>query len=284
MANHEHSTAGLDGEDERAIVEEIVNDEGLDTEEPNSPEPTWLPPFPHEIQLDFQLLELEELEQAAIKSSWTYVHTWSFGRIDDRPLELAIYQEEAERANSQPDYYAVMALDGSEYLIPHVSSELARPNGEANTCPGLCLIERQLPGQDRYSLIGTVEMFANGPGLNRFVIYDRELASWVYFDQWGDPDFLDLDGDGIDEFLIQLPGLHLQWPDISIVRVESGQLEQSAPIMDLYERAPGDYASFVKEAVPPLIRLGHVWNEEERAYDYHYEQGKLLLDEAVVVE
>lgn len=53
----------------------------------------------------------------------------------------------------------------------------------------------------------------NGPGLTVYLVMDREQNRAYTFDAWGQASFLDIDGDGDEELVIEFPGLHMSPPD-----------------------------------------------------------------------
>ncbi|GGG61051.1 hypothetical protein [Paenibacillus radicis (ex Gao et al. 2016)] len=231
-----------------------------------------LSPLPDEFSLSFAALQLEELQQGGPDEEWTLMRSIPFGKINKHDAVLSIYEENRENEMLPRSYSGVLLVNKTSYWIRDVSSSLAVDNEEADQTR---LFQRMLPGQTRYELIGGLELFANGPGRALYLIYDHEHNRLTSFESWGKPDFIDLDGDGEDEFFIEFQGLHLSWPDLSILRVNNGVIELSSSVVDPIRRNQGDYAALIRDQQPPLIRLSNIQNEEVMD-DYLYLNGKLI--------
>ncbi|MFF2091368.1 hypothetical protein [Paenibacillus sp. NPDC058174] len=235
-----------------------------------------LSPLPDEISLSFTPLQLEELQQGVPDKKWTLKRTISFGQINKREAELSIYEELGESDIISRSYYGVLLVNKTSYLIRDVSASLAADNAETD-CTQTCLFQRMLPGQTRYELIGGIELLANGPGRALYLVYDHEKHQLTSFESWGMPDFIDLDGDGADEFIIEFQGLHLSWPDLSILRVNNGVIELSPSVVDPVRCNQGDYAVIIRDQQsPPLIRLSNIQYEDKVMDDYLYSKGNLI--------
>lgn len=108
---------------------------------------------------------------------------------------------------------------------------------------------------------------------------DDELLT---FSMWGNASFVDLDMDGQDEFVIEFPGLHLNPPDIAIIRVQDGVLEMTDYVgQELREiEMNRDFAILKTDGEQPLIHISNIllFSEqlhEEQSADYEYDNGVL---------
>lgn len=256
----------------------VVRDDRIDQaalpidrhEEPDST-PALLPPLPDQIELTFETLELRELPTGEPSPDWVFEKrvTLELEQID---VEVALYREASGDDRFRDRLHGVLTYRDRSVLLHDVSLDLMADDLD---CYLICVFSQTLPGQDHLLLVGTVDKFANGPGLRTYVIYDKLGHVFRFFDAWGEPDFIDLDGDGDDELIIEFPGLHLNWPDVVIVRTEAERLEISWSVVHPAQRETGDYAILVKDKTPPRIRFSNIRSEEEPAYDYVYDQGSL---------
>lgn len=95
------------------------------------------------------------------------------------------------------------------------------------------------------------------------------------FEAWGKPYLIDLDSDGVDEFVVRFEGLHMQFADISIYAWSNGKLSvsQSVKLAILGDKG-STYATLGEEK---KLAVGDVFTQEEASYIY--DQGKLLIEE-----
>ena len=122
-----------------------------------------------------------------------------------------------------------MNLQGKIYVISNVSLDLLVDKAVNN----IVVFNQTFSSDSKdYYFLGGVELFANGPGFILYIVYDFSQKTWYTFDQWGSPSFKDLDADGQDEFVIEFQGMHLQLPDVTVIHMKNGNLQQSAPFAD----------------------------------------------------
>jgi hypothetical protein len=123
-------------------------------------------------------------------------------------------------------------------------------------------------------LLGGLEKDANGPGSVDYIMYDVKKKTWMIFSDWGKPQFVDLDSDGVEEFVIQFEGLHLQWPDVSIYTWNNGYLEASR---SLKTNIMGDAAirPFANLEADKSLTFGEDSNDGQFLH-YIYQNRKLI--------
>jgi len=242
--------------------------------------------LPAQIDLPFTPLPLEPLEKGSPPSDWTKVRTIDFGVFQGKPVELNVYRQPAAQTDLlPPQLNAVLNWQNQIYRIRDVSSDLLADEAAGGTVA----VNRGFPsGSQALYVLGGVNLFANGPDLRKYIVYNFHRNAWFSFDQWGNPLFLDLDGDGHDEFVLLFPGQHLQMPDASVVVYEDKQLQQSAGFADAISaitKWPATFTDFERRAsvtlsqtsVPPAFDL-NINSEQYIAplASYRYDHGKLL--------
>jgi len=229
-------------------------------------------PLPDEIKLIFKPLELEKLQQGGPSSGWKLNKTIPFGQVDGEPVSLDIYTEEPKDSYTSTMVYGVLQVHGITYVIRDLSHDFI--SDVSIDSPIYEVFGQLFDGQRKYVLIGAVEMFANGPGLKMYVVRDVESGELSTFSDWGEPSILDLNGDGIDEFVIEFQGLHMSWPDLTLVKAEGGKLEKSGSVLEAIRR--NGWKAALKREQTPIIEISNVWEESPLVYRYVYKQGTLV--------
>lgn len=230
-------------------------------------------PPPDKIKLIFQPLVLDKLQQGKPSAGWRLNKTISFGEVDGEPTAMDVYVEELNDSYISTMVHGVLHVKGNSYLIRELSHDFIYEN--SRDAP-IYKFGHLFGGQQKFELIGAVEIFANGPGLKLFVVRDVESEELTTFSNWGEPSFLDLDRDGIDEFIIEFLGLHLSWPDLTVVRAEGGKLKRIGSVLDAIKMNEGNAAVLLKREQPPIIEISNLWDESVPVYRYVYKQGALV--------
>lgn len=231
--------------------------------------------MPDKITLSFTPLEMNELQMGEVASDWKYIKSIAFGRIEDSEAALDIYEIKASSENLTNQINGVLKFKDNQFILSNLPSSLIE--GDGNVCPQVCLFQRYFSNQNSFELIGSVDASLNGPGIKEYLIYDAANSKIVSIDLWGEPSFIDLDTDGNDEFIVEFQGLHLSWPDLSIIRTtKNGQLEISTSVFNSIQKNQGDFAILINENVPPIIRFSNVQSETEPFYNYTYNDGILV--------
>ncbi|MEK8127638.1 hypothetical protein WMW72_06875 [Paenibacillus filicis] len=232
-----------------------------------------LPPLPDTIRPSFEPLTMNELQKGEPSPEWQLRQSIPFGQIGPSEGMLHIYEASSPDELLSSSVHGILSLPGGEYLLRDLSRSFLEQRQPG--CDEVCLFQRVLPGQERVELIGSIELFANGPGLHANVVDDRDERKLQVFDNWGQVVFVDLDQDGSDELIIQFQGLHNSPPDVFFIRATEGVLEKSESVVTALGRNSWDFARLEQERTPPVISIGNVWTEAELVYAYTYRQGVL---------
>ncbi|WP_239616819.1 hypothetical protein [Cohnella mopanensis] len=237
----------------------------------NNSEEVKLPIMPYRINLNFSPLQLDEVLRGKPLPEWKHIKSIPFGRIENSKAVLDIYEVD-ESANSHQKN-GILKFKDNQILIPNLSASLVE--NDQYSCREVCVFQKYFSNQNRFELIGSIDVSLNGPGLKTYFIYDEINKKVMSFDLWGEPSFIDLDGDGNDEFIIEFEGLHLSWPDLSVIKTINGELKLSSSVFDTIQKIQGDFAKLKKDMNPIVISLSNVRSENEPIYDYTYKDGIL---------
>lgn len=163
---------------------------------------------------------------------------------------------------------------GRKYLLPEELSKdfLRHASGE-----NLTVLERALPANEtELYVLGGVELAANGPGRMGYVAYLPEKETWVIFEAWGKPGFHDLDSDGIDEFVVEFPGLHLHPANVVLFSFpQGGQFASAEVVSDQLAGKGRIFATLGRNMQDTVIDIGFV-EDGVAAQRYRYENGTLV--------
>ncbi|UJF32946.1 hypothetical protein [Paenibacillus hexagrammi] len=230
--------------------------------------------LPEEITLSFGPLELEALPLGIADSGWKWVRSIPFGSLGNQPVHIEVYEEPSDDGLLPAFYHGIVKVGHEQYLLRYVAAEIT---GRDASGPGekAEIVQKLIPGQSRYELLGSIPLSGNGPGLQAYVVVDTDEGKLYAIECWGISSFTDLDLDGQEEWVIEFEGLHLSWPDVRIIRFNQNRLEVCNSVTDVIRRNQRDYAKLLKDQERPVIRIAAVRNEEESFEDYTYDHGVL---------
>jgi len=217
---------------------------------------------------------MEELQEGNELNNWNMIKSVSFGEIANNSAVIDIYVVNGTDLSFK-QLNGILRFKEKKYLISDLSPSFIESG--SNECPQICIFQHYFQNQDRYKIIGAIDISLNGPGLKKYFLYDETLSKLLTFDEWGEPGFIDLDNDGNEEFVIEFQGLHLSWPDLSIIREVNGTLEISSSVFNSISRRQGDFAILNKDTYPPTISISNVESDNNSVYSYLYHQGILKL-------
>lgn len=228
--------------------------------------------------MDFTPLAIEELPQGEAGADWTPegVLTGETGiNAADKALNLQIFRE-ASKTPLLPDaFYGILRSETKSYLIRGLSSAVV-DKAQAGY-PGVKQFNRALAGSE-LTLLASIELAANGPGRRLFLVSRMGSDSLLGFERWGEGEFADLDQDGQEELAIIFAGLHLNNPDVAVIRADkSGEWEISPSMLVFQPQRPGNYAALEQSGSQTVILLSNNRTEQEPVHTYTYNQGLLTM-------
>ncbi len=203
---------------------------------------------------------LEELHQDQPQQGWSKQKSVPFGADNGEQLAIWLYQEQtAPNAVIPASIYAMLESHGSLF-----------PLGEVGYSPSLddiatTLLEPAYSVNNSLTLIGAIGTpYSEG----RLIGYDRSQNKWFLLPIWGAPQAIDLDGDGSRELLCVFSGLHLNPPNVLLLRWNQDHFEAA----DLAQTTGNQYAKLVAKGEATLIEAGKLDGEPEL---YRYSTGTL---------
>lgn len=183
---------------------------------------------PEETALSYAPIELQMLSSGVPSAEWKEVRSLLI--TSSHNIAVKLYKEASSNDLLPAPLHAVIEWQDNQYVIKDVSTALESLQ-EVN-CPALCGFETSSAESKRYQLLASMELFAKGPGRNLFVLIDRATEQLVGFEEWGTAAFYDLEADGDKEMVIEFPGLHLNRPDIKIIRIKEDGMEASLSFLN----------------------------------------------------
>jgi hypothetical protein len=225
------------------------------------------------VNLVFKPLQMEQLTEGKPDRNWELIKEVPFGEVKEQKIVLNIYKEPKRSDDPTANRHALIRFQDRYFPIhDFISPELTEtPTDEHST---MFLLQHNFSDLDNQQvLLGGIELFANGPGRVAYIMYDSMKNKWFTFEDWGKPRFVDLDSDGVDEFVIQHEGLHLQPPDITIYTWNKGIIDVSTSIKAaVLGSNVGNYAILGDDK---KISIGKN-NAEKPEAQYIYDKEKLL--------
>jgi hypothetical protein len=177
--------------------------------------------FPSTVDLVFKPLQTEPLKEGSPKVEWSLVKEIPFGEANQNQVVLDIYQESANN-NSIPVLHAFVRVQNQKIYYSIQKELMETPQVDNKT---MYLFQHKF--SDPFIFLGGIQLYSNGPGYFAYIVYDTVNDQWFTFEDWGKPQFVDLDSNGQEEFVIQFEGLHLNLPDLTVYTYNQGAIEVS---------------------------------------------------------
>lgn len=233
------------------------------------------------VDVNFQSIELLELEQVEVKDSWKLTKTQDFGQVNGESVVLSVYQEMDETAMCGSSYDRIVLLEYKKSLFKYEgcgSTSLESEHPELDQA--YVKLNYQSTDEGSMIIVGTVDSGSNGPGLMVYYVYDAVQERWYGFDHWGLPSTLDLDGDGTEELVIQFQGLHASPPDISIGRWNGSELVVSPTVKTMLKLSSPYYSAATVEDRDIRVSIDPgEGNGEAVSASYTYNAGRLTRND-----
>lgn len=236
--------------------------------------------LPETLAIEYQPVSLSELVEEGPDNSWQHLKSIPFGTFSHEPVVLHVYKE-AESFHNRDILRGVFEIQRERYRVPdELSSTLLEEESEFNR-NRLFLLQRNFPAEDGpYHLLGSFDLFANGPGRMMYLLHNRVDGKWKFFEEWGTPMVSDLDRDGNDELIVQFPGLHLSPPNVALFSLHGNQLEM-ASVTEQVSNGERMSTTLQQDTNPWRIRIGV---GEVSVYEYIYEDKKLIRAQYISVD
>jgi hypothetical protein len=239
--------------------------------------------LPNKVDLSFNHVELIELEPGEEQESWEYIQSISLGEIKNKEVTLHAYKEKNEDNICSFSYESVSLIeyDGIFYKLDNKCTSTTVLDSENNNDDSIFLLQQQYKNENSNQILQAgIELAANGPGRMLFIIFDVANEKWLAFEDWGIPYLRDLDNSSELEFVIQFPGLHMDWPDVTIYRWNNGTFEMSSKLKEALEMDNHNQNAVNYKLVDgePRIVVSILTGKSEQIYkeiEYLYNNGTL---------
>lgn len=237
--------------------------------------------FPKSVKLLFEHAEITELTKEKVRESWEYIKTIPFGQIDGEQIALAVYKEHDDGAVCGSSYERIVLLEYKKEKYRYndcFSTSLEAEHPEEQNA--LFLLGDKQEGRDStLSVHGAAELSANGPGRMVYFYFNARQGRWFGFEEWGYPGAVDFDDDGTSELVIQFPGLHLAWPDITIYHWNGHVIEKSLSIKRALGLPNISYSQATLDSRDHRMNVVAVMSIEparNKMASYQYQNGELV--------
>lgn len=267
--NANHSTDSIQRSENEIINKEETNVHNL----------------PEIVNLMFEPLELIELKEKEQKESWQKIKTIPLGNVQGQNVTLHVYKETNDNNNCGLGYETVSQIEfaGRMYNLNDECTSTGLLNDDPEKIGAVFPLQYSYENlTNQQILLSGIELTANGPGKLIYIIFDGISKKWFSFESWGSPLKIDLDNNGDMEMVVQFPGLHMSWPDVTIYRWNNGRLEGSSSIknaLGISNYIQNQLVFQIKE--DQAIFEGTVLTDKEKeqfeTIKYRYENGTLLM-------
>lgn len=205
-----------------------------------------------------------KMPESAPDPNWELKGAMAFGRAGKEDVILQLYE------TSIDSFQGILEIGERSYMIADVAQSAVEPDVNGNH--DIETFSYMIPDQERYEIIGRIALWANGPGLYRYVIFDHTSDGISYFDAWGILQAVEWNI-GKAGLALVFGGLHNSWPDLSIVRANGAHVEM-ASVINSFNGKLGDMAALGHKDNNYFIRISSVQSELSFT-DFEYDNGTL---------
>lgn len=257
--------------------------------EPTEPEPLIFPspdamqpqPFPDEINLFFQPLDISELSEGPPGPDWQKTQSIAFGMTGLDEVKLHLYNEAVDSSDISP-LHALLQVNDKGYPIRNLLPDADQK--QLDRCSGLCIIQKSMTDLEQRVFLGAIPMMASGSGLYTYIFYDEDDERRLFsFEAWGKLQWVDMDLDGTEEMLLVFEGLGNNPMDLYVLRNYDGNMELSESVLKSLHATNGYEAVLETSAAETLIRIYDRAAESVSA-KYRLEEGNRWVRREKAVE
>ncbi|MDB5055276.1 MAG: hypothetical protein JWM44_3326 [Bacilli bacterium] len=166
-------------------------------------------PIPDSLDLLFSPIDLNQWNQDQPIQDWESLQTISLGEILGKPVTLHYYKEHTKVDEITMDHlHGVLNYGGKSTVIMFYDGIYE----DMKFYPLQKTFQSENSKVDLIGAIGT-----EGTGLT-YLVYDESKKEWFNFHEFGTPQTSNMDHDGVDKIIIVFAGMHLQWPDVELIK------------------------------------------------------------------
>jgi hypothetical protein len=165
--------------------------------------------LPDIIELHYKGIELDGILQAGDLTSLKKVKDEQLGKVYGEQINISLYSD------NDNNIHGVFKHQGKEFILNYL--------GYAHDLESVEIYELQLV----YNTDGKNLVLVSGIGSSilgyQYIIFDESNNKWTSFHNWGTPQAIDINHDGIKEVFLQFHGMHLHTPDLNIFSFQDGR-------------------------------------------------------------
>lgn len=274
------SEAGIELEDRQPVEVNVAELELslADTTEDEVPEMESILAAKDSAEILFVPLEMEAIPEGEAEQSWTSIGTVELGEAGGVQTVLQVYSELREPGRLRERHHGMLQRGDRRYVIYDISPDILEDAEDPCRTSTLCRIHRPLPENEHLELVAAIASFGNGPGRMMHIVYDTNRNFFLSYEQWGVPEFIDLDADGVDELVIQFRGTGMNWPDMTVVRFDGGEILWNESIKNVLGGGVSESVTLQRGSDgAPVFQMSTVLNSAAPMYSYKYDNGTLFL-------
>lgn len=235
--------------------------------------------LPEKARLSFTPINLKEFLKADEQENWELENSIHLGDINGKGVRIQVYEvnKQEERCGAQYQSISLLHYNGQTFGFYECTSNHLKEFEEK----AIYKINKQI---GELTIVGGIELSANGQGRMVYVLYDNREHKFVSFEDWGVPHLIDLDNDGSVEFISQFEGSHLNNQDVSIYRWNDNRIEKSEQTKKALniDGHPQDKVQLQLKTNKPLFNVSVLTDQEDHTYLhvwYRYVRGELQKQE-----
>ncbi len=159
--------------------------------------------LPDKIELMSKKVEFSDITYANELDSFNEVKVEALGRIDETEINIKLISDE------DSNIHGVFQYLGKEYFLNYL--------GYAQDIDSIVVYELQLDYLYNGESMRIVSCIGSSIVGYTYLVYDEANDKWLSFHNWGTPQAIDINQDGVKEVVLQFAGLHLNTPNVNIL-------------------------------------------------------------------
>lgn len=198
--------------------------------------------LPDTIKLSLSKVKLDRIEQAGDFEFLNELKSERLGNAGKSQINITLYSDKDN------NIFGVFKHKSKNYMLTYL--------GYAHDINSIEIHKLQLKFKFNGGIIDLVSCIGSSTLGYTYVIFNEASNSWFSFHNWGKPQVIDVNQDGIKEVILQFGGMHLNAPELNILSFQKGSF-MLADINDEVDRLDTNItkvsSSFLKEVDNKVI-------------------------------
>lgn len=219
--------------------------------------------LPDTIKLHFKEIEPECILSAGDLTSLKKVKVEQIGEIDGQQINVILFSDQDN------NIHGVFEHKGNKYKLDNL--------GYATDLDLLEIHQLKLIYNSEEKNIALVSSIGSSILGYTYLLYDESSESWFSFHNWGTPEIVDINQDGVKEVLLKFSGLHNNRSDLNMLSLRDGRLMTVDINSEVYTSAKLDEnkvwlaSKYIKKQGNKYLVQISVLNGNEALYLYNLE-------------